>query len=68
VAKTVSPPLQIRAKRKCCKSNPRCKRCPVVMKRLSNDGYAERLDKRTWLLEIELKSKRFKRARKRAVA
>jgi hypothetical protein len=60
--------MQIRAKGKCCKSNPRCKRCPVVMKHLSRDGDAERLDKRTWLLEVELKSKRFKRARKRAVA
>jgi hypothetical protein len=38
------------------------------MKRLANDGYAERVDKRNWILDIELKSKRFKKARKRAIA
>ena len=32
----------IRCKRKCCKSRPRCKRCPAVWKRLSKQGYAER--------------------------
>jgi hypothetical protein len=63
-----SAQLEIRAKRKCCKSNPRCKRCPVVMKRLETAGYAEHLDRRTWLLQVELKSKRFKKARKRAIA
>jgi hypothetical protein len=63
-----SSPLEIRTKRKCCKSSPRCKRCPVVFKRLETAGYAEHLDRRTWLLSIELKSKRFKRARRRAIA
>jgi hypothetical protein len=68
VAKSSRPPFEIRAKRRCCKSDPRCKRCPVVMRRLETAGYAERLDRRTWLLQIELKSKRFKKARKRAIA
>jgi hypothetical protein len=67
VAKASQLPREIRVKRKCCKSNPRCKRCPVVFKRLETAGYAEPLDKRTWLLSIELKSKRFKKARKRAL-
>jgi hypothetical protein len=61
-------PYEIRVKRRCCKSDPRCKRCPVVMTRLATAGYAEPLDKRTWLLQVELKSKRFKKARKRAIA
>jgi hypothetical protein len=63
-----SAPFEIRTKRKCCKSSPRCKRCPVVFKHLETAGYAEPLDRRTWLLSIELKSKRFKKARKRALA
>ena len=31
----------VKAKKRCCKSRPRCKRCPVVMKRLSKHGLAE---------------------------
>ena len=34
--KTVKP------KKRCCQSRPRCKRCPVVMKRLHKAGLAER--------------------------
>ena len=35
----------IRCKKKCCKSGTRCKRCPVVWKKLSRQGYAERTAK-----------------------
>ena len=38
----------IKAKKSCCKSKERCKRCPVVCKRLEKLGYAERHDKRHW--------------------
>lgn len=38
----------ITVKKKCCKSSPRCKNCPVVWKRLEATGLAERLAKRTW--------------------
>jgi hypothetical protein len=38
----------IKAKKGCCQSNPRCKRCPVVCKRLEKLGYAERESKRHW--------------------
>jgi hypothetical protein len=37
VAKPVKP------KKKCCKDGPRCKRCPVVLKRLVGQGLAEPL-------------------------
>jgi len=33
-----------RAKKKCCKDKPRCKTCPVVLKRLSDEGFARRID------------------------
>jgi hypothetical protein len=61
-------PLKVKAKRKCCKSGPRCKRCPVVLKRLEDAELAERLDKRRWRISRELKRKQLTRARKRALA
>jgi hypothetical protein len=42
----------IKAKKSCCKSRERCKRCPVVCKRLQKLGYAERHDKRHWSLVV----------------
>jgi hypothetical protein len=33
----------VRAKSKCCKDRPRCKKCPVVLKRLEQEGYAVRI-------------------------
>jgi hypothetical protein len=44
------------AKKKCCKDKPRCKTCPVVLKRLADAGYAERVDLRNY--EITQKPKR----------
>lgn len=32
---------EVKAKKKCCGSDPRCKRCPVVLKRLRKAGFAE---------------------------
>ena len=40
----------VKCKRKCCKSRPRCKRCPVVWKRLAKQGYAEREAKRRYVV------------------
>jgi hypothetical protein len=31
----------VKAKRRCCQDRPRCKRCPVVLKRLEKAGLAE---------------------------
>ena len=36
----------MKTKRSCCKDRPRCKRCPVVWKRLETAGHAERTGKR----------------------
>lgn len=38
----------ITVKRECCGDLPRCKRCPVVFKRLAKDGLATRVGKRTY--------------------
>jgi hypothetical protein len=40
--------MAVTAKKKCCKDKPRCKTCPVVLKRLSDAGHLERLDLRTY--------------------
>jgi hypothetical protein len=34
------------AQKKCCKDTPRCRKCPVVLKRLADGGYAERESRR----------------------
>jgi hypothetical protein len=55
----------IKTKKRCCKSGPRCKRCPVVLKRLERDGLAERVGKRRFEIVVVSK-KQMKRARRRA--
>jgi hypothetical protein len=56
---------RVKTKKRCCKSGPRCKRCPVVCKRLAADGLAVRQDKRHYLVEIALPKKTLKAARAR---
>lgn len=51
-------------KKKCCKSGPRCKKCPVVWKRLETQGLAVRLGKRTYEPGKKISGKAFKAARK----
>ena len=38
----------VTAKKKCCKDKPRCKTCPVVLKRIADAGFAERVDLRNY--------------------
>ncbi|MBN1528367.1 MAG: hypothetical protein JW895_04865 [Thermoleophilaceae bacterium] len=53
----------VKEKKRCCKSNPRCKRCPVVMKRLAKQGHAERLGRRTYTVLAPKKAVKAARAR-----
>jgi hypothetical protein len=55
----------VRTKKRCCKSGPRCKRCPVVCKRLARDGHAVRQDSRHYLVELGIGKKTLKAARAR---
>ncbi len=55
----------VKVKKKCCKDDPRCKRCPVVLKRLDRAGHAERLTKRSYRFEEEVPKKALKAARAR---
>jgi len=54
---------RVKTKKRCCKDRPRCKRCPVVCKRLEQQGYAEREDKRHWRLIVIPPKKVLKAAR-----
>ena len=58
------PGDKVRCKRKCCKSGTRCKKCPVVWKQLSKQGYAERSDKLSYVL-IDVVPKRALKAARR---
>ncbi len=53
----------VKTKKRCCKSGPRCKRCPAVMKRLENEGHAERLGRRIYLVRAPKKAVKAARAR-----
>jgi hypothetical protein len=41
---------KLKTKRPCCQSTRRCKRCPVVLKRLEKVGLAQRTGKRTYVV------------------
>jgi hypothetical protein len=55
----------VKTKKRCCKSKPRCKRCPVVCKRLADQGLAVRESKRHYLVELGIGKKTLKAARAR---
>jgi hypothetical protein len=55
--------LVVKPKKRCCKSRPRCKRCPVVCKRLEKQGLAARMDNGRYQLSVKLRKKQLKRAR-----
>jgi hypothetical protein len=54
---------EIKTKKKCCKDRPRCKRCPVVCKRLVQSGYAQRRSKRHFVIVVKPSKKALKAAR-----
>ncbi len=56
----------VRAKKRCCTSRPRCKRCPIVLKRLAKAGLAEHQHGRDYRLDPSLHKEQLKAVRKRA--
>jgi hypothetical protein len=55
----------VKTKRRCCKSRPRCRKCPVTCKRLAQSGHAVRQDSRHYIVEIGIGKKTLKAARAR---
>lgn len=64
MAKALKHKKPVKPKKKCCKSKPRCKRCPVVLKRLQQRGFAERRDDGRYVIVDVLKKKELKAARR----
>jgi hypothetical protein len=56
----------VKVKSSCCKSGPRCKRCPVVFKKLERAGHAEKVGKRRYVVPGPLPKSLVKAARARA--
>ncbi|WP_460459031.1 hypothetical protein [Angustibacter peucedani] len=55
----------VTAKKKCCRDKPRCKKCPVTLKRLAEMGYADREDRRVFVVVPKVPKKVMKVARQR---
>ncbi len=55
----------VKVKKKCCKSGPRCKRCPAAMRKLERRGLATRTAKRHYVVSLETTKKQWKAARAR---
>lgn len=56
---------RVTAKKKCCRDTPRCSKCPLVLKRLTDVGLAERKDQRTYKVAKKLPKKVLVAARTR---
>jgi aldehyde:ferredoxin oxidoreductase len=56
---------RVKPKKRCCKSGPRCKRCPVVCKRLMKQGLATKRPSGHYLVELGIGKKTLKAARAR---
>ncbi|MEJ7845623.1 MAG: hypothetical protein WKF93_08255 [Acidimicrobiales bacterium] len=59
---------RVTVKKKCCNDRPRCKNCPVVWKRLSRAGYAEKVDGRRYVVGEPVPKRVRKLARRGATA
>jgi len=55
----------VKVKKKCCKSGPRCKRCPAALRKLERRGLATRVSKRSYVVSLDATKKDWKTARKR---
>lgn len=65
MAKKLKPGTKITPKKKCCKSGPRCKRCPAALKRLENEGLAERRSDGRYVVVDVISKAQLKAARRR---
>jgi hypothetical protein len=59
----MAPLRVVKPKKRCCKSSPRCKRCPVVCKKLMKAGWAEKRADGRYELSAKLRKKAYRAAR-----
>ncbi len=55
----------VKPKKRCCTSKPRCKKCPVVCKRLAKQGLATKRDDGRYVVPKKIRKKTLKAARAR---
>jgi hypothetical protein len=55
----------LKPKKRCCHSSPRCRRCPVVLKRLRRAGHAEQDERGRTVLLPGVPKKAIKQARRK---
>jgi hypothetical protein len=53
----------VKVKKRCCKEAPRCKRCPVVWKRLAEQGLATRKGARHYVPASAVRKRDLRAAR-----
>lgn len=63
--KKLTPGTELKAKGKCCKSRPRCRRCPVTLERLRAMGFAERDGDRRYSIVERIPKQELKAARRK---
>jgi hypothetical protein len=56
-------PKVVKPKKRCCKSRPRCKKFPVVCKRLMMAGLAHKQPNGSFVLHVDVSKKVLKTAR-----
>lgn len=65
MAKKLKPGAEIKPKKRCCQSGPRCKRCPAALRRLELDGLAERRPDGRYVIVDVVSKAQLKAARRR---
>jgi hypothetical protein len=65
MAKAFKLGARIKPKKRCCRSGPRCKRCPAALKRLEQRGLAERRASGHYVIVDVVSKAERKAARKR---
>lgn len=65
MAKKLKPGTEIKPKKRCCKSGPRCKRCPAALKKLERQGLAERCPNGRYVIIDVVSKAQLKAARRR---
>ncbi|HEX4806228.1 MAG TPA: hypothetical protein VFU94_10020 [Conexibacter sp.] len=61
--KKLAPGAEIKPKKTCCKSRPRCRRCRVTLERLAAMGFAERRADGRYLIVERVPKRELKAAR-----
>ncbi len=65
MAKRLERGTKIKPKKRCCKSGPRCKRCPAALKKLETRGLAERRSDGRYVIVDVISKAELKAARRR---